>query len=111
MSDLTLCLTRGMMSEAAPQTRNGAAGAAVHISLASVFACHCCSRKCKWEALCAWAEHERTQSGEEPLLWLDSACVKSDLPVDRSLAMLPLYLAGTQRMVVLLGSTFLERLW
>lgn len=59
-----------------------------------------------------WGEHEREQrGGEEPLLWLDAASVSPDVPLDRSLALLPLYLAGTQQMVVLLGPTYLDRLW
>ena len=79
----------------------------------SVFVSHSWhdDRPAKWDALREWAEHERAQRGAEPLLWLDAACVSPDVPIDRSLAMLPLYLAGTQRMVVLLGETYLERLW
>jgi hypothetical protein len=67
-------------------------------------------RGAKWDALQKWAELERAQRGE-PLLWLDCACVAGDVPIDQSLAMLPLYLAGVQQMVVLAGPTFLSRLW
>ena len=79
----------------------------------SVFVSHSWhdSRAEKWNALRAWARHEKAQRGEEPLLWLDAACVSPDMPIDRALAMLPLYLVGTQRMVVLLGATYLGRLW
>ena len=52
-------------------------------------------RAAKWEALCEWAEEERKQRNEDPLLWLDAACVSPDVSIERSLNMLPLYLAGT----------------
>ena len=68
-------------------------------------------REAKWAALRAWAERYEAEHGAPPLLWLDAACVAQDSSTDRSLALLPLYIAGCQRMVVLAGSTFLERLW
>ena len=68
-------------------------------------------REAKWAALRAWAERYEAEHGALPMLWLDAACVAQDNSTDRSLALLPLYIAGCQRMVVLAGSTFIERLW
>ena len=68
-------------------------------------------REAKWAALRAWTARYEAERGAAPMLWLDAACVAQDSSTDRSLAMLPLYIAGCQRMVVLAGDTFLERLW
>ena len=82
-------------------------------ALNSVFASHSWhdSRRSKWAALREWAARYETEHGAPPLLWLDAACVPQDSSTDRSLALLPLYIAGCQRMVVLAGPTFVERLW
>ena len=63
------------------------------------------SREAKWDALRAWGERDVVDRGGESLLWLDAASVSRDMPLERSLALLPLYLAGVQRMIVLAGPT------
>ena len=68
-------------------------------------------RNAKWTALRVWGNEEWVKRGEAPLLWLDAACVAPDVTIDRSLALLPLYLAGVQQTVILAGPTFLSRLW
>ena len=79
----------------------------------SVFVSHSWhdSREAKWAALRAWAARYEAEHGAPPMLWLDAACVPQDSSTDRSLALLPLYIAGCQHMLVLAGSTFIERLW
>merc|ERR1712038_1267298 len=48
--------------------------------------------------------------GEEPVLWIDKCCIDQN-NIDESLRCLPIFLSGCQRLVVLLGSTCLTRLW
>ena len=43
-------------------------------------------------------------------VWLDKGCIDQQ-NIDASLAALPLYLAGCDRLVVVAGSTYASRLW
>ena len=43
-------------------------------------------------------------------MWLDKACIDQQ-NIEQSLAALPLYLAGCNRLVVVAGPTYQDRLW
>jgi len=65
----------------------------------------------KWERLQEWrvtfkAEH----NGREPRLWIDKYCLNQN-SIDDSLACLPVYLAGCSKLLILCGTTYLQRLW
>lgn len=64
----------------------------------------------KWAALCAWGIQFRAKHGRAPLLWIDQHCIQQD-NIAAQLQSLPVYLAGCQRLVVLHGPTYLQRLW
>ena len=51
------------------------------------------------------AEHGRT-----PIVWFDGLCINTS-NARAALACLPVYLAGSQRLLVLAGPTFVQRLW
>jgi len=64
----------------------------------------------KWEALQRWrrtfvAEHRR-----EPLVWFDRACLDQLRP-EQDLPLLPVFLAGCNRLVIIAGETYSTRLW
>ena len=65
----------------------------------------------KWRALSEW---ERRQTAERPgrpvTIWLDKACI-SQASIDDCLATLPVNLAACRYLVILLGPTYLSRLW
>lgn len=64
----------------------------------------------KWAALNAWGTQFRAKHGRAPLLWIDKECIdQTDTAVQ--LQSLPVYLAGCQRLLVLHGPTYLQRLW
>jgi hypothetical protein len=53
-------------------------------------------------------------SGREPLVWLDRACIdQADewAKIEKSLAYLPVFLAGCKSLLVLAGPTYTTRLW
>ena len=65
----------------------------------------------KHAQLQVWAQKLRaTNGGQEPLVWLDKACIDQD-NIDANLASLPVFLAGCRSLVVLAGQTYCERLW
>ena len=64
----------------------------------------------KWVALKAWATRFEAVKGRPPTLWLDKACINQQA-IAASLACLPVYLAGCQKLLVLAGKTYKERLW
>ena len=76
----------------------------------------------KWRALSQWAAQEEKRKAREGaaagekegtselLLWLDKACI-DQRDVDNSLAALPIYLAGCKQLLVLVGHTYISRLW
>jgi hypothetical protein len=65
----------------------------------------------KWQALQVWREQfKKRHKGREPKLWIDKYCIDQNSIKD-SLACLPVFLAGSRRLLVLCGETYLERLW
>ncbi len=64
----------------------------------------------KWAALRSWADDFERATGRPPKVWLDKGCIDQQ-NIDASLAALPLYLAGCDRLVVVAGPTYASRLW
>lgn len=64
----------------------------------------------KWKALQGWVAEFKRQKGREPRLWIDKYSIDQK-HIDESLACLPVYLVGCKQLVVLCGSTYLQRLW
>ena len=64
----------------------------------------------KWAALRSWADGFERATGRPPKVWLDKGCIDQK-NIDASLAALPLYLAGCDRLVVVAGPTYASRLW
>jgi len=65
----------------------------------------------KWAALQEWREEfKEAHNGTEPKLWIDKFCIDQN-SIDKSLACLPVYLAGCKTLLVLCGPTYLKRLW
>lgn len=77
----------------------------------SVFVSHSWrdSRALKWAELSRWAEDFNLNHNALPLLWLDMGC--STPEVDLSLARLPLFTAGCEHFLMLVGETYTLRLW
>ena len=87
----------------------------------------------KYTAIAQWAHCQRRETGHEPTLWLVRACpakvlvhearTNTSLPppqdkacidqtnIDQALTCLPIFLAGCQRLLVVVGPTFCRRLW
>jgi len=65
----------------------------------------------KWACLQAYRESfKKEHNGREPKLWIDKYCLNQNR-IDDSLACLPVYLAGCRKLVILCGTTYLQRLW
>ncbi|GMH91942.1 hypothetical protein TrVE_jg867 [Triparma verrucosa] len=65
----------------------------------------------KWEAIQLWRkEYLKHSHGKEAVVWIDKYCIDQNHIMD-SLAVLPLSLAGCQRLVIFYGPTYLSRLW
>ena len=64
----------------------------------------------KWSALSVWAADFEKEHQRLPRIWLDKACIDQQ-NIEESLAALPLYLAGCNRLVVVAGPTYQDRLW
>lgn len=64
----------------------------------------------KWDALQEWRAEFKIAHGREPSLWIDKYCIDQN-SIEESLACLPCFLAGCSFLVVLCGTTYLERLW
>jgi len=64
----------------------------------------------KWRALERWARERTILPNTTPLLWLDAACVDREKVTD-SLALLPLYTHGCQYFLMLVGRSYMSRLW
>mmetsp|Transcript_10039 Transcript_10039/g.23381 ORF Transcript_10039/g.23381 Transcript_10039/m.23381 type:complete len:288 (+) Transcript_10039:1155-2018(+) len=65
----------------------------------------------KWEALQQWRSKFKAQhQGLEPRIFLDRACINYERLSD-SITCLPVFLAGCNKLLVLRGPSFLQRLW
>jgi hypothetical protein len=64
----------------------------------------------KWEALQGWCSDAEVSAERSPRLWLDKVCIdQTDIKAD--LQCLPIFLAGSNLLLVVSGSTFIYRLW
>ena len=61
----------------------------------------------KYAALHEWAEEAKIAS---PRIWLDKACI-DQTNIDASLAALPVFLSGCDRLLIIAGETYSTRLW
>ena len=64
----------------------------------------------QWRVLNIWATAFEAREGRKPKVWLDKACINQQ-KISESLAGLPIYLSGCSELVVLMGETYLSRLW
>eukprot|EP00427_Karlodinium_veneficum_P017709 CAMPEP_0169137820 /NCGR_PEP_ID=MMETSP1015-20121227/41782_1 /TAXON_ID=342587 /ORGANISM="Karlodinium micrum, Strain CCMP2283" /LENGTH=347 /DNA_ID=CAMNT_0009202769 /DNA_START=1 /DNA_END=1044 /DNA_ORIENTATION=- len=64
----------------------------------------------KWQALQAYRHEFKIANGREPKLWIDKYCIDQSA-IDESLACLPLYLSGCEKLLIACGNTYLQRLW
>ena len=65
----------------------------------------------KWAALQAWrSEFKAAHGGREPRCWIDKCCI-DQRDIEANLMCLPVFLAGCNRLLVLCGDTYLQRLW
>ena len=67
----------------------------------------------KLEVLGEWGKSVRAARHKEPLVWLDKACIsqESASSIKQNLAMLPIFLAGCNELIVLAGPTYTSRVW
>ena len=64
----------------------------------------------KYDKLKEWAGGLDVGKDAETLLWVDKACI-DQLNIDESLACLPVFVSGCQRLLLLVGPTYTSRLW
>ena len=65
----------------------------------------------KWAALRKLCEDRAiADDGGEPLLWIDKCCI-DQRDIANNLRCLPVFLSGCERLVIMLGKTYLTRLW
>jgi len=64
----------------------------------------------KWDAFQHWREGFHYKNGREPRIWFDKACI-NQTDIDEDLRGLPLFVRGSKELLVLLGPTYLQRLW
>ena len=62
----------------------------------------------KYNKLHEWARE--LGGDDDKLVWLDKACIDQE-NIDASLAALPIYLSGCQQLLMLVGPTYITRLW
>ena len=63
----------------------------------------------KWEALKLYCSEFSNQHNREARIWIDAYCVDPDSPPEPQLH--PVYLMSSERLLVLLGPTYLSRAW
>jgi len=64
----------------------------------------------KWAALQSWREAFVRQHGHEPSVWFDKFCIDQQ-DIDANLRSLPIFLSGCEKLLIVYGPTYLERLW
>ena len=65
----------------------------------------------KWRLLQQWRSNFKAEhGGHEPTIWFDKACLDQG-NIDASLTLLPCYLAGCKKLVIIAGETYTSRLW
>eukprot|EP00928_Gymnodinium_smaydae_P065138 TRINITY_DN4831_c0_g1_i1.p1 TRINITY_DN4831_c0_g1~~TRINITY_DN4831_c0_g1_i1.p1 ORF type:complete len:531 (+),score=57.87 TRINITY_DN4831_c0_g1_i1:85-1677(+) len=64
----------------------------------------------KWRALQKWRSTFTQQAERDPSLWLDRCCI-DQYNIDCDLRCLPIFLSGCKELILLVGPTYLRRLW
>ena len=64
----------------------------------------------KYRAVKLIADRFEEENGFEPTLWIDKYCIDQD-QIGESLRYLPVYVAASNMVVLLIGPTYLSRLW
>jgi hypothetical protein len=64
----------------------------------------------KWDALQSWRNSFKSRYGREPRVWFDKCCI-DQMNIDDSLMCLPVHLAACKKVLILVGPTYLTRLW
>merc|ERR1719163_1328739 len=64
----------------------------------------------KWDGIQKWRNDFKRQHGREPRVWFDKCCI-DQMNIDDSLMCLPVHLAACKKVVMLVGPSYLERLW
>jgi len=64
----------------------------------------------KWNAFQAVRQKFKQQHGREPLCWIDKFCI-DQLSIEESIRRLPVFVAGSKKMLVLYGSSYPTRSW
>merc|ERR1719433_2254780 len=87
-------------------------GAPVRLGEIDVFVSHSWhdDPDAKWQALQAWRVDFKARFKREPLCWIDKLCI-DQTNIKEDLTCLPVYLAGSQGLLILHGETYLTRLW
>ena len=66
----------------------------------------------KWQRMLEFkSSFEASHNGDEPLCWLDKACIDQSGDIDKSLKALPIFLLSSKSFVVFAGRTYTRRLW
>lgn len=67
--------------------------------------------KSKWAALQEWrAEFKLRNRGKEPKVWIDKYCI-DQRDIEANISSLPIYMAGCRTLLLLVGDTYLTRIW
>ena len=64
----------------------------------------------RYAQLRAWGRAFAAEHGRQPRLWIDKWCLDQRRITD-TLPCLPIFLGGSQQLVLLVGPTFTQRLW
>merc|ERR1719443_2653989 len=64
----------------------------------------------KWDGIQSWREHFKREHGREPRVWFDKCCI-DQRNIDDSLMCLPVHLAACKKILMLVGQSYLSRLW
>merc|ERR1719201_3282493 len=64
----------------------------------------------KWDGIQKWRNDFKRQHGREPRVWFDKCCI-DQMNIDDSLMCLPVHLAACKKVLILVGPTYLTRLW
>jgi len=105
-------LTREDMSESRPNPELQRLAQRALLGHVDAFVSHSWSDNAdaKWMQLQRWRAAFKHKHNREPTLWIDKYCI-NQRAIDASLACLPVYLSGCTTLLVLLGETYLQRLW
>eukprot|EP00400_MALV-I_sp_L67-5_P000590 gene590-1009_t len=64
----------------------------------------------RFRELAIWAEDFKKEHGRFPELWIDKCCI-DQTDISNDLLCLPVFAAGCQKLLILAGRTYTERLW